>query len=560
MHCQVETLRFCFPPSIRHILDKLPETLDATYERTLLGISKQTREYASRLFQCLIISIRPLRVKELAELFVIQPYGDVAPAFNGGWRPEDPEEFILSTCSTLVSIVNIDGEKVVQFSHFSVREYLTSGRIANSGALSPFHILPKSAHTLLARACLSTLFQLGCSTDESRVQSLPLASYAAEHWVDHAQFEDVSSDIRVEMDHLFDKDKPYLAAWIWLYDIENSRRRYQIPPPLAQAAQLDATPLYYAALCGFRDVTEDLLNAHPRDLNARGGQHETPLHAAVHKGHLDVVLLLLDRGTSVESRGPLRQTALYMASSRGYAKISQSLINRGADPNAECNDKEDCRDVKWTALQVASKNGRLDTARVLLEHGADVNYKDNCGTRPLQLASRQRSNALVWLLLDRGANPNASDTWAMNALHEASIYGQMSSVITLLKYGANVHAQSKSGSTPLHFAASEGHLEVVQLLLDHGADPNTQGRDHWTALHEATVEGRLQVVEVLLRHGANPRARTRWGETPSQLAPRQSRTHIEALLSELGAQRQRNKGLRFWDLLNPTGVSPCNDM
>jgi ankyrin repeat protein len=547
VHCQVETLRFCFPQSIRRILNDLPETLDATYERTLLGISKQTREYASRLFQCLIISIRPLHVKELAELFVIQPYGDVAPA---GWRPEDPEEFIISTCSTLVSIVDIDGEKVVQFSHFSVREYLTSGRIGNSEHLSPFHIRPKSAHTLLARACLSTLFQLGCSTDESRVQSLPLASYAAEHWVDHARFEDVSSDIRSEMDHLFDKDNPYLAAWIWLYDIENSRRRDQICPPLAQP---DATPLYYAALCGFRDVTEGLLNAHPRDLNARGGQHETPLHAAVHKGHLDVVLLLLDRGASVESRGPLRQTALYMASSRGYVKISQSLIDHGADPNAECDDKEDCRNVKWTALQVASKNGRLDTARVLLERGADVNYKDTCGRRPLQFASRQRSNALVCLLLDRGANPNASDTWGMNALHEASIYGQMSSVTTLLEYGANVHAQSKSGSTPLHFAASEGHLEVAQILLDHGADPNTRGRDHWTALHEAAAEGRLHVVEVLLRDGADPRARTRWGETPSELAPRQSRTQTERLLSELGEQMQRNKGLGLWDLLNPAG-------
>jgi ankyrin repeat protein len=527
-------------------LDELPETLDATYERTLLGINKQTRDYASRLFHCLIISIRPLHVKELAELFVIQPYGDVAPAFNVGWRPEDPEEFILSTCSTLVSIIDIDGEKVVQFSHFSVREYLTSGRIANSAPLSPFHIRPKQAHALLARACLSTLFQLGGSTDESRVQSLPLAWYAAEHWVDHARFEDVSSDIRDEMDHLFDKNKPYLATWIWLYDIENSRKRGQISPPLAQP---DATPLYYAALCGFRDVTEGLLNAHPRDLNARGGQHETPLHAAVHKGHLDVVLLLLDHGASVESRGPLRQTALYMASSRGHAKISQSLIDRGANPNAECDDKEDCRNVKWTALQVASKKGRLDAAKVLLEHGADVNHKDTCGRRPLQFASRHRSNALVRLLLDRGANPKALDTWGMNALHEASVYGQMTSVITLLDSGVNVHAQSKSGSTPLHFAASEGHLEAVQLLLDHGADPNTQGRDRWTALHEATAEGHLHVVEVLLRHGADPHARTRWGETPSKLAPRESRTQIERLLSELGVQRQRNEGSRLWDLL-----------
>lgn len=68
MHCQLESLRFCFPPSIRRVLGELPETLDATYERALLGISKQTQDYAHRLFQCLVVSIRPLRVEELAEI------------------------------------------------------------------------------------------------------------------------------------------------------------------------------------------------------------------------------------------------------------------------------------------------------------------------------------------------------------------------------------------------------------------------------------------------------------------------------------------------------------
>jgi hypothetical protein len=209
VHCQIETLRSCLPPSIRRVLDELPETLDATYERTLLGINRQTREYARRLFQCLVISIRPLRAKELAELFVIQPYGDTTPALNVGWRPDDPEEFILSTCSTLVSVVDINGEKTVQFSHFSVREYLTSDRIANSAPVSYFHILPKPAHNFLVRACISTLFQLDSSTDETKVQDFPLAWYAAEHWVDHARFEEISLDIRDGMDQLFDRNKPH---------------------------------------------------------------------------------------------------------------------------------------------------------------------------------------------------------------------------------------------------------------------------------------------------------------------------------------------------------------
>jgi ankyrin repeat protein len=471
VQCQLETLRFCRPPNIRHVLNELPKTLDTTYEQTLLRIHKQTWSYTHRLFQCLFISIRPLRVKELAELLAIQPYGDTLLGFNSGWRPEDPEEYILSTCSTLVTIVGSQDEEVVQFSHFSVSEYLTSDRIANSATVSIFHILPRPAHALLARACLGTLFQLDYNINKSNIQNFPLAWYAAEHWVDHARFGDVSSDLREWMDEFFDRNKPHLAAWIWLYDVESRRRRDQIS---AHPTRLDAVPLYYAVLCGLRDPTEGLLKVHPQDLNARGGHYETPLYAAIDKGHLDITLLLLDRGADVESRGPLGQTALYKASSCGYAKALQLLIDHAADLNAECDDKDDLRGVKWTALHVATKKRRLDIARVLVEHSADLNHQDNFGRSPLQIASRHWSTDLVQLFLDCGANPNASDIWGMTALHEASIKGETTVVMSLLRSGANVHAQDKSGLTPLYYARRVGRKEVMRLLLDHGADANTQ--------------------------------------------------------------------------------------
>jgi hypothetical protein len=288
VHCQVETLRRCFPPSIRRILRELPKTLDETYERMLMEIDEEKQPYASRLFQCLVISIRPLRVEEIAEVFAILPNEESTPGFNVGWRPEDPEAFILSACSTLVSIVNGWDGKVVQFSHFSVREYLTSSRIANSAPVSHFQILPKPAHTLLARACLSVLLQLDYSIDKTRIRDFPLAWYAAEHWLDHARFEDVSSDVRDAMDCLFDKNKPHFAALLWLYDVENCRIRWKLS---LHPIQPDTVSLYYAVMCGFRSLAQRLLDAHPCDVNARGGVHVTPLHAAVHKKDLDLGLL-----------------------------------------------------------------------------------------------------------------------------------------------------------------------------------------------------------------------------------------------------------------------------
>ena len=58
----------CYSNDIQDVLDNLPADLDETYERTLRDISNQKRKYALRLFQCLLVSIRPLRVEELASI------------------------------------------------------------------------------------------------------------------------------------------------------------------------------------------------------------------------------------------------------------------------------------------------------------------------------------------------------------------------------------------------------------------------------------------------------------------------------------------------------------
>src|ERR1019366_2526970 len=106
--CQLEALRYCFPPSVRHMLEELPETLDETYERILRDINKATRDHAHRLLQCLTVAVRPLRVAELAEVLAV----DFGSASRGGtsklntdWRWEDQQQAVVSTCSSLISVV-----------------------------------------------------------------------------------------------------------------------------------------------------------------------------------------------------------------------------------------------------------------------------------------------------------------------------------------------------------------------------------------------------------------------------------------------------------------------
>jgi hypothetical protein len=217
VYCQLEALRHCLPPSVGGILEELPETLDETYERVLREINKANREHARRLLQCLTVALRPLRVDELAEVLAIDfnaPSHGGIPQLNPNWRWADQHQAVLSTCSSLIAIIDDRDSKVVQFSHFSVKEYLTSDRLArSSGDVSRYHIVLEHAHTILAQACLGVLLRLDDRIDEGNVNDIPLVKYAAQYWVDHAQFEEVASRIRDAMGYFFDADKPHWPAW-----------------------------------------------------------------------------------------------------------------------------------------------------------------------------------------------------------------------------------------------------------------------------------------------------------------------------------------------------------
>ena len=512
-------------------MNNLPETLDETYERTLQGIDREKWEYACRLFQCLVVSIRPLRVEELAEVLAVQPItaAETIPRFDTSWRPENAKDAVLSACSTLIAVANVDDEEVVQFSHFSVREFLTSNRIKISERVSHFHVVLQPAHTFLARASLSVLLQLHADKiDKSSIRDFPLASYAAKHWVDHAKFEDVSSLIKDGMESLFDERKPHFAAWIWVHDLDKHSLRSQMSS--ARPELPEAGPLYYAALCGFHELAERLINAaRAQHVNDRGGQCVTPLHAAASKGHAKVVQVLLKKGANVDARDDEDGTPLLKASVQGDPGVVQSLLQSGADPNVENENNE-------TPLYLASRKGRLEAVRLLLEYGADPNHQDSWGWSALRTASANGQDDVVELLLRYGADLNLRDADKNAPLHMASFNGRAGAVQLLLDYGSDVDTRDRRGGTPLQDAAQEGFLDVVQVLLERGADANATKEDRWAALHCAAGNGHLQVVEVLLRYGGDPLSQNGEGETPLQVALRLNHPLVAQFLSECAGE------------------------
>ena len=465
----MDALQHCFPPNLRQYLNELPETLDETYERILKGINKAQKDNAHRLLQCLTVAVRPLLVEELAELLAFDfelSSSEGIPTLKEDWRWDDHEEAVLSTCSSLITIIPRDDTRVVQFSHFSVKEYLTSSRLAKSplGDISRFRIDLEPAHTIMAQACLATLLRPDEHAGNTDAKMSPLVKYAAQHWVDHAQFGKVSSCVRNGMEELFDSSKSHFEAWLQVYDIDED---WTLFSPFYDCGV--GSPLYYAAICGFYDLVDHLLMKHPEQVNTRGGLNLFPLAAALYKRHLHVANLFHRYGAVVDVRGIVRNTPLYVASGLGQLDTVRWLLDHGADPNA-------CGDHGHTPLFFAAYAMQFEAVQVLLEHNADINSQNTAGETPLYwiVKSERQLEDMVRRLLKHGADPNIGDSDHKTPLHAASSCGSLEAVRLLLSHGAKVDVKDKDGKTPLQVAASNVRDALTKLLVEHGALPPSQ--------------------------------------------------------------------------------------
>jgi len=107
------------------------------------------------------------------------------------------------------------------------------------------------------------------------------------------------------------------------------------------------------------------------DLNAKDGGGETPLHAAVFKGHKEIVF---------------GSTPLHDAAFSDLKEVTELLIANGADVNAKAEEG-------WTPLHDAARGGHKEIAELLIAKGADLNAKDNDGETPVDYAIRKEELA-----------------------------------------------------------------------------------------------------------------------------------------------------------------------
>ena len=464
--CQLDRLRRCLSPRIRQALDELPETLDETYERTLLDIDKDNWAYAHRLFQCLVVACRPLRVEELAEFLAFKSGEGGGLLFEEDWRPEDPIDTVLSTCSSLVAVVNVGGRLVMQFSHFSVKEYLTSTRIAE-GRVSRYSIFLETAHLFVTQACLSFLLQFDKHVTERHIMNSPLTRYAGRYWTDHTRFGNVSSQAEDMIKTLFDPKSHHVSIWAWICDTNAGRSPLSVRYHRHQWA-----PLHLAAQHGFHRVAEWLITTCAQDVNVFRNPQILYENASGVGRSIFVHFLFMDVKDN--------DCPLHLASWYGHPMVARVLLDQGADVNCK-------NSLGDTPLRLLSeRSGNMELAQLLLERGADPHLRSRYGTDSLYTALWKGRLGLAQLLLEHGADPNARDVDGQTLLHVSSQGRDWKVARELMKLDVDINSRDNQGRTPLQVALENGSKKIVQLLLEHGAESTS-------SLHRADADTQVRV-------------------------------------------------------------------
>ena len=457
-------LQDCPQNNIEKTLKELPESLDETYARILKNITKASRDLVIRLLECLSVAIRPMRVEELAEVLALDfdgPKG-TPPELKDCRQLEDRKRDVLSICSSFILLVGNDDFGVIQFSHFSVKEFLTSDRLFTSNEISQFHINDELAHTTLAQACLGTLLRLDDSSG--------LKKYASRHWVEHAQFGTVSSQITIGMRRLFDSAEPYFAAWLKLHDIDDRWDHFGSDKTTDRGS-----PLYYASLCGFRDLAAHIIVNHPKQIRAKGGRNHSPLAASLYKRHFDVAELLHKHRAILQVPGHHNRTPLHAASVGGLVDVAEWLLSHKA--NVDSQDSQGN-----TPLHVATSNGHVEIVKLLLSHGANVNAQDQDLATPLHWALSTGRVEITHLLLDK--------------IVDAEIEVKNG------RTAADAKDKGASGRTP---SLPTRTIETIRLLLDGGASENIENKEGMALLETAFRMGKYETARRLVKHGARRR-------------------------------------------------------
>jgi uncharacterized protein len=157
----------------------------------------------------------------------------------------------------------------------------------------------------------------------------------------------------------------------------------------------DLAILIEAVKQGDLERVTEIVRSAPALASARLADGESPLIAALYRGHHHVVTALLDAGAEVD---------VFAASATSRVDDLRGLLSATGAVGRYSYDG-------WTPLHLAAFFGQLEAARLLLDAGAEVNAvsHNSLTNTPLHAATAGKHVEVALLLLERGAASDAVD-------------------------------------------------------------------------------------------------------------------------------------------------------
>lgn len=147
--------------------------------------------------------------------------------------------------------------------------------------------------------------------------------------------------------------------------------------PNTKHSRYSYTLLSQATFCNYKEMVELLIRygANPNEVDRNG---ITPLMDAAYKDYLEICKILLEANADLEMvEKEFGMNALIEASRGGNVEIVKMLIERGTNLHVQDHDG-------WTALHYACSRGYKDIVLCLVENGANVHFRSDDGDTPLQ--------------------------------------------------------------------------------------------------------------------------------------------------------------------------------
>ena len=220
-----------------------------------------------------------------------------------------------------VSLLTVNTGKI-KLSHFSVKEFLLSSHVEEY-----FSINEKISNSKISRLSIAYLLQFdddSLALTVATLISMPLALYAAEHWIDHAKSGEMDSTVVQLILCLFTSESAPLKNWIRIYNIDEGGYSDLL---MDTSTSKVCSTLYYSSLAGMQEVSDCLL-CKGENVNAEGGRLGNALQAASYKGYKGISKLLLENGAEVNAKGGEYGNALQAASFRGGGNVETETSAR----------------------------------------------------------------------------------------------------------------------------------------------------------------------------------------------------------------------------------------